>query len=109
MLVPVLKLVLLEQVVARGQYVLKDPSDGSHGAGICMRSLRDIGQTTWKGVLEPLMRMERILQKDPVGAYARMDFESRDLYRNRLSKIAEHSDCAELDVGKAVLKLAEEA
>jgi len=51
MLVPVLKLILLEQVVARGKYVLKDPRDGSHGAGICMRSLRDIGQTTWKDVL----------------------------------------------------------
>jgi len=38
-----------------------------------------------------------------------MDFESRDLYRNRLSKIAEHCDCAELDVAKGVLKLAEEA
>jgi len=109
MLVPVLKLILLEQVVARGKYVLKDPRDGSHGAGICMRSLRDIGQTTWKDVLEPLMLMERILQKDPAGAYARMDFESRDLYRNRLSKIAEHCDRAELDVAKGVLKLAEEA
>jgi len=88
MLVPVLKLILLEQVVARGKYVLKDPRDGSHGAGICMRSLAGYrAKPPWKDVLEPLMLMERILQKDPAGAYARMDFESRDLYRNRLSKI----------------------
>src|SRR5258708_37809081 len=46
MLVPVLKLVLMEQVVARAQYELKDPSDGSHGAGNSMSSLRDIGKTT---------------------------------------------------------------
>jgi hypothetical protein len=109
MLVPALKLVLLEQAVARGRFVLKDPRDESHGAGICVRSLRDIGQTTWKDVLEPLMLMEHVLQKDPAGAYSRMDFESRDLYRKRLSKIAEYSDCAELAVAKAVLKLAEEA
>ena len=109
MLVPVLKLVFLEQIVARGSYFLKDPRDGSHGAGICVRSLRDIGQTTWKDVLEPLMLIDRVLQKDPAGAYGRMDFESRDLYRKRLSNIAEHSDCAELDVAKAGVALAEES
>jgi cyclic beta-1,2-glucan synthetase len=109
MLVPVLKLVLLEKIVARGTYLLKNPRDGSHGAGICVRSLRDIGQTNWKDVLEPLMLIDRILQKDPPDAYARMDFESRDLYRNHLSNIAEHSDCSELDVAKAVVALAEKA
>jgi hypothetical protein len=109
MLVPVLKLALLEEVAARGSFLLKDPRDASHGAGLCVRSLRDIGQTTWKDVLEPLMLMDVVLQQDPAGAYSRMDFESRDLYRNRLSNIAEHSDCAELDVAKKLLKLAEEA
>lgn len=109
MLVPVFKLVLLEQIVVRGNYLLKDPRDGSYGAGICVRSLRDIGQTAWKDVLEPLMLINRILQRDPANAYRRMDFESRDLYRNHLSNIAEHSDCAEWDVAEAALAMAEEA
>ena len=109
MLVPVLKLVLLEQTVARGNHLLQNPRDESHGAGTCVRSLRDIGQTSWKDVLEPLMLVNRVLRQDPAEAYVRLDFESRDLYRNHLSNIAEHSDWAELDVAKAAVTLAEAA
>ena len=109
MLVPVLKLVLLEQIVARGKFLLDDPTDESRGVGVCVRSLRDLGQTTWKDTLEPLMRIDQILQEDPAGAYSRMDFESRDLYRTRLSKIAEHSDCSEMAVAKMIVALAEKA
>ena len=108
-LVSVLKLVLLEQIVARGNRLLRDPSGDSHGVGICVRSLRDIGQTTWKDALEPLMLIDRVLRQDPAGAYGRMDFESRDLYRNRVSNIAEHSDFAELEVANAAVALAAEA
>ncbi len=109
MLVPVLKLVLLEQIAARGKYALRNPRDESHNVGICVRSLRDIGQITWKDVLEPLMLIDRVLRRDPVDAYSRMDFESRDLYRNRVSNIAEHSDFTELEVATAVVALTEEA
>jgi cyclic beta-1,2-glucan synthetase len=104
-----LKLVLLERVVARGKRLLSDPSDESQGVGICVRSLRDIGHTTWKDVLEPLMVIDHVLRQDPAGAYGRMDFESRDLYRTHIANIAEHSDFAELDIAKAVVALAEEA
>ena len=108
-LVSALKLALLEQIAARGKRLLSDPNDDSQGVGICMRSLRDIGQTTWKDVLEPLMVIDRVLRRDPADAYGRMDFESRDFYRNKVSNIAEHSDFAEVEVAKAVVALAEEA
>jgi cyclic beta-1,2-glucan synthetase len=108
-LVSALKLALLAQIAARGKRLLSDPNDDSQGVGICVRSLRDIGQTTWKDVLEPLMVIDRVLRQDPADAYGRMDFESRDLYRSRVSNIAEHSDFAEVEVAKAVVALAEEA
>ena len=72
-LVPALKLVLLEEIAARGSKVAADPA-GSYGAGICVRSLRDIGQTSWKEVLEPLVLFDRILRQDPAGAYAAHGF-----------------------------------
>ena len=74
-----------------------------------MRSLRDIGQTSWKEVLEPLVLFDRILRQDPAGAYARMDFESRDLYRTEVANIAEYSDLTEGDVAAAALALARSA
>ena len=108
-LVPALKLVLLEQIAARGSRLLSRPNDDSNGVSVCVRSLREVMQTTWKDVIEPLMAIDHVLWRDPAGAYSRMDFESRDLYRTRVSKIAEHSDFPELEVAKAVVALAEEA
>ena len=107
-LVPVLKLVLLEQVAARGPRLVADPA-GSYGVDVCMRSLRDVGQACWKDVLEPLICFDRILREDPANAYSQMDFDSRDLYRNQLAALAERSDFTEMEVAIEVLALARES
>ena len=107
-LVPVLKLVLLEQAVARGTQLVVHPA-GSYGVGVCMRSLRDVSQASWKDVLEPLILFDRILRDDPANAYSQMDFDSRDLYRNQLVAVAENSDFSEMEVAVKVLSLAREA
>ena len=108
-LAPALKLALLEQIAARGGCLLNNPQDDSNGVSACVRSLRDVGQTTWKDVLEPLMVIHHVLCEDPAETYGRMDFESRDLYRSRVASIAEHSDCSELEVARAVVALAVDA
>ncbi len=107
-LVPALKLVLLEQIAVRGARVLED-REGSYGVAACVRSLRDVGQTSWKDLLEPLIVVDRVLREDPVGAYPRMDFDSRDLYRSKLAKIAQHSDFSEMEVAQEALALARAA
>lgn len=108
-LVAALKLVLLEQIAARGKRLLGDPANGSQGVAVCIRSLRDIGQTSWKDVLEPLMLVDQILRRDPADAYSRMDRESRDLYRRKVSNIADHSDFTEMEVATEALTQAQEA
>ena len=90
-LVPGLKLALLEQIATRGRRALQDPTSESHGVAACIRSLRDVTQTPWKEVLEPLILFDHILREDPAGAYAAMDFESRNLYRDKLARIARRS------------------
>ncbi len=107
-LVPALKLVLLEEIAARGSKVVADP-ESSYGVGVCVRSLREISQTGWKEVLEPLILFDRVLREDPAGAYPRMDFESRDLYRTELAKIAAHSDLTEMEIAATALALARAA
>ena len=104
-LVPALKLVLLEQIVARAAKIASQ-SEASYGVGICVRSIRDVGQTSWKDVLEPLIFFDQILRNDPAGDYAGMDYESRNLYRNKVIKIAEYSDCSEMEVATAAVALA---
>jgi cyclic beta-1,2-glucan synthetase len=104
-----LKLLLLEQIAARGSHFVRGLRTEPRGVGICIRSLRDIGHTTWKEVVEPLILFDRVLREDPAGCYAQMDFETRDLYRHKLSHIAEHSDFTEMEVARATLDLAQEA
>ncbi|MFZ0953773.1 MAG: glucoamylase family protein [Candidatus Sulfotelmatobacter sp.] len=107
--VSAMKLVLLERIAARCRCLLIDPAGASNGLGICVRSLRDITQTSWSDVLEPLILFDAILRRDPAGVYAAMDFESRSLYREKLSKMARRSDLGETDVARQALELAQQA
>jgi cyclic beta-1,2-glucan synthetase len=108
MLIPVMRLVLLEQIARRGTHLLKDPSI-SDGIQDAVRSLQELRQTSWRAVVEPLIRFDQVLRDDPAGAYSRMDYDSRELYRQKLINIAEHSDCTEMDVADKILALAREA
>jgi cyclic beta-1,2-glucan synthetase len=108
-LVAGLKLILLETTAREAPELLAGPSSPRPLVGACVRSLIAIGHTPWRNSLEPLIVFDRSLRQDPAGAYARMDFESRHLYRMRLSKLAENSEFNEVEVARAVVKLAEAA
>jgi hypothetical protein len=107
-LVPVLKLVLLEQIAVRGARLVKDPT-GSYDVDVLVRSLRDVAHASWKNGIESLILFDRVLREDPSGVYPRMDFDSRDLYRKKLVSIAEHSDCTEIEVAREAVALARQA
>ena len=107
-LIPALKLILLDQIAQRGRRLLQDPAR-SYGVTYMVFSLRQIRQTTWKLVIEPLIRFDRVLREDPADAYSRLDYESRELYRNRIVELASRSDCSEIEVAQHVLALARDA
>lgn len=109
-----LKIALLEQTAELGPQALvafraQGKDAPSLGLGNIITSLRVIGQSEWGGILESLSIVHRTLLEDPAGVYARMDFESREQYRLRIAKIAEHSDVSELELARIVVKLAREA
>lgn len=108
MLIPVMKLVLLEQIAERGRRLLEDRS-GSYAVHNPFHSLQEIKQTAWKGVIEPLILFDHVLRDDPAGAYARMDYETRELYRKQLVKIADRCDCSEIQVATEAVALARRA
>ncbi len=107
-LVPALRMVLLEEIAARGTKVIGDPM-GDYGTGVCVRSLVEIGHTSWKEPIEPLILFDRVLRDDPAGAYPRMDFESRDFYRTEVAKLAERSDLTEMEIATEAVALAQAA
>ena len=107
-LIPAMELALLEQIAARGKKLL-DSVDSPQNVGTCIRSLREINQAQWKDILEPQIAFDRVLREDPAGAYPLMDFDSRNLYREKLVKIAERSDFTEMEVAHETLTLARSA
>jgi cyclic beta-1,2-glucan synthetase len=112
-LAPVLKFMLVEEVITQANEVLQDEAAHTEaGAELLktrMRSLRDVGYADWFSLIEPMVVFDPILQQDPAGAYLPMDFESREAYRKRVAAIARHSDCTESEVAKAALDLALES
>ena len=106
-LVPAMKLVLVEQACIRGSRALSSASPQE--TGVVVHSLRDVSQASWRNILDPLLVFDRVLRDDPAGVYSRMDHDSRDLYRQEISKLAQHSDFTEIEVAAAALALAREA
>ena len=107
-LVPCLKLQLLQEVASRASKLLEHP-DRVYGVADCIRSLHHVGQTVWKDVLEPHIVIDGVLREDPSGAYAGMDFETRDRYWSAIADTAADSYLSEMEVAIEVLSLAREA
>jgi hypothetical protein len=86
------------------------PSDaGATDIPRCVQSLREIGATPWKQLMEPLLVFDQVLVQDPVGAYAHMEPESREQYRKTVIHLAKHSDFSEVQIAEAAVELAREA
>jgi len=108
-LVPALQLVLLERIVERGLAYLDDPASKTSNLSAYIRTYQQVIQTSWREELESLIPFDEILRRDPVGAYASMDLESRNSYRERVAQIAKRSDMTEMEVARHALALARDA
>ena len=107
-----LKVALLEVVADRGPKIIAafrsdGPQAPAMGMSRIVTSLRLIGERDWRSIVEPLSVVHRALLDDPV--YGRMDFESREIYRQRIDKISRRSDVNELELARLIVRMASEA
>jgi len=108
-MLPALKLVLLTSVTQVGFKALSDFRAGvaiqtNYGADDLIKSMRLITDLDWKRTIEDLSLVHRILCLDPAGVYPRMDFDSREMYRQAIEKIAPHSDVGEIEFARRLLQ-----
>jgi cyclic beta-1,2-glucan synthetase len=103
-----MKFHLMEQAVSEGTAVLDAgiPPGLNPVIQICLKSLRELGYADWSIVAEPLIAFDLVLREDPAGAYPRMDFESRERYRERVAQLSSHADLTEIEVAREALRLA---
>ena len=72
-------------------------------------SLRLCATLDWSQYFEAVSLVERVLQRDPAGAYGSMDFLSRDRYRQAVEELAEPTGEAQLRVALRAVESARQA
>ena len=71
-------------------------------------SMRLLSTLDWKEFFEGVSLIDPLLSGDPAGAYAQMDFATRDNYRHVIERLSKATGLNELEVGRRVLELASE-
>jgi len=73
-----------------------------------INSLRFMESIDWKEFVEEMSAIEKTLRQDKGGVYPCMDFQTRDMYRHVIEKIAKYSPLSENEVAAIAIKLAAE-
>ncbi|HUK14840.1 MAG TPA: glucoamylase family protein [Bryobacteraceae bacterium] len=89
--------------------ILNRLENGASAWAELVTSLRHVDEIPWKDLFESTSLVNRSLTADPAGAYSRMDFESRDRYRNTIGSLARCSAHTEREVAQTAVELALEA
>lgn len=71
-------------------------------------SLITLSQLLWPDIFEEVSPVDAILKNDPANIYSRMDFNTRNHYRETIETIARCSRKLEVEVANSTLKLAQE-
>ena len=68
-------------------------------------SLRLLGAMNWRDFVEDLSAVEQIFRANPDGTHAKMDFATRDRYRQSVEKLAKRCSLSESDVASTAIRL----
>jgi len=72
-----------------------------------LASLRLVAGIDWRAFAETMGTADAILRQDPDGVYGRMDFATREQYRNAVERLARQSLHGEAEVAAEALALAQ--
>ena len=76
--------------------------------GNAVTALKSIGNYDWREWFESVSPVDEVLRQDPADLYAQCDFETRDLYRHQIEKIARVIDRSETDIARDIVSFARE-
>ncbi len=96
----------VEEVIRAEHQVL---AAGQVSVANAITSLRFCATLDWSQYIESVSLVEQVLQRDPAAVYGRMDFLSRDRYRQAVEELAEPSGEAQLRVALRAVESAREA
>jgi cyclic beta-1,2-glucan synthetase len=100
---------LADAAQARSGGASSEPQPAAASMATLITSLRDVADADWKEFIEQLSLIERALLEDPAGSYGRMDFESRNLYREAIQEVTRRCKSSGLAIAKEAVGLARQA
>src|SRR5687767_5828151 len=77
--------------------------------GNVITSMRLLSSIDWPIFFDRVSVVEQILKQDPAGAYAEMDFSTRDRYRHSIEQLSRGSNTPELEVAHRAIAFARNA
>ena len=69
-------------------------------------SLKEILRVNFLNLFEQINGVEEILKKDPANVYSKMDYKTKEYYRNEIKEISEKTKISEIYIAKKVVELA---
>lgn len=73
--------------------------------GNSILSLKEILRVNFLNLFEQINGVEEILKKDPAGVYDKMDYKTKDTYRNEIKKISEETKISEIYIANKIIEL----
>ena len=77
--------------------------------GNSITSIREISRINFLNLFEEINGVEEILRQDPTGVYQKMDYKTKEYYRNTIKNLSEKTKMSEIYIAKEVLELSKGA
>ena len=74
--------------------------------GNSITSLKKITRINFLEIFEKINGVEEILRKDPAGVYERMDYKTKEYYRNVIKGVSKKTGISEIYISKKLIELA---
>ncbi len=74
----------------------------------CITSMKELLRMDFLSIFEQTNGVEEILKQDPANVYSKMDYKTKEQYRNAIQEIAKKTKIAEIYIAQKALFLAQE-
>ena len=104
---------VLEEQVNKMGYTLEEEISKEHfdiavkkvSMANAITSLKEVSRINIKDIFEKINEVEDILKKDPAKIYEKMDYKTKEYYRNAIKVIAKKSKMSEIYIASCALEL----
>ena len=104
---------ILEEVVEKTGTTISEVIKREHfdiavkrvSIGNCITSIKKIQRINFLEIFEKINGVEEILKQDPANVYDKMDYKTKDLYRQKIKEISKKSKISEIYIAKKLLEI----